>query len=304
MLFSAAFLLMRQAINTIFRNVRAVTASLIYACARVAGSLAVGAVLSGCSVQPWLSPQKKAESIAKAAGFELRKVVSSPFLLTTFQTANPLGNDTLTVYIEGDGAPWISPTIPPEDPTPLKPISLILASLDQRRPILYIARPCQYLNETELAACYYKNWTSGRFSPEVIEAVDNVISGVKTSTGVRLVRLVGFSGGGVVAALIAVRRQDVDNLVTVAAPLDVAAWSAFHQINPLRDSLDPMDFARELSQIRQVHLVGEKDTIVPPAYAKAIQIKMPFARYIIVPGYTHECCWTENWPGFIPKELR
>lgn len=255
-------------------------------------------------MQPWLPPQGKAESIAKAAGFELRKVASAPFLLTTFQTANPLGNDMLTVYIEGDGASWISPTLPPGDPTPLNPVGLILASRDQRHPVLYIARPCQYLNETELASCYYKNWTTGRFSPEVIEAVDNVISGVKISTGIRRVRLVGFSGGGVVAALVAARRQDVDSLVTVAAPLDVAAWSAFHQINPLRDSLNPTDFIRELSQIRQVHLVGEKDMIVPPAYAKAIQVRMPFARYIIVPGYTHVCCWAENWPEFILKELR
>lgn len=303
-LFSAAFLLVLQAMISLSRNACAAAVSSISACARVLGSLAVWAALGGCSVQPWLSPQEKAESIAKAAGFELKKVASSPFLLTTFQTANPLGNDTLTVYIEGDGAPWISPTHPPRDPTPLNPVSLILASRDQRHPILYIARPCQYLNETELASCYYKNWTTGRFSPEAIEAADNVVSAVTASTGVRRVRLVGFSGGGVVAALVAARRQDVDSLVTVAAPLDVAAWSAFHKIDPLRDSLNPMDFIRELSQIRQVHWVGEKDTIVPPAYAKAVQTKMPFAKYIIVPGYTHQCCWIENWPELISKELR
>ena len=295
-------MLIRQAADTPFRNTLA--ASLISACARRIGVLTVATVLGGCSALPWLSPQEKAESIARAAGVELRKVASPPFLLTTFQTANPSGNNTLTVYIEGDGASWVAPTLPPADPTPLNPVSLILASHDQRHPVLYIARPCQYLNETELASCYYKNWTTGRFSPEVIESVDNVVSRVKVSTGTQQVRLVGFSGGGVVAALVAARRQDVESLVTVAAPLDVAAWSAFHRINPLRDSMNPMDFIRELSQIRQVHLVGEKDMIVPPAYAREIQIRMPFAKYIIVPGYTHECCWVENWPEFIPKELR
>jgi len=242
--------------------------------------------------------------IATKAGLELRKEASSQFSLTTFQTAHRLGSDTLTVYIEGDGAPWVSSTHPPRDPSPLNPVSLILASRDERHPILYVARPCQYLDEAGLASCHYKYWTAGRFSPEVVEAVDNVISKVKNSTGTRRVRLIGFSGGGVIAALVAVRRNDMESLVTVAAPLDIEAWSAFHQISPLQGSLNPMDFIKELSQIRQVHLVGEKDVIIPPDYAKAIQARMPFAGFVFVPGYTHNCCWDENWPGLLSKELQ
>ena len=269
-----------------------------------AAFLLLGPLLGGCSTLPWLSPREKALGIATRAGFELRRDASSQFSLTTFQTANRIHSDTLTVYIEGDGAPWFSSTHPPRDPTPLTPLSLILASRDGRHPILYVARPCQYLDEDKLSSCDYKYWTAGRFSPEVIEAVDKVISKVRISTGTKRVRLLGFSGGGVVAALVAARRGDIDSLVTVAAPLDIAAWSAFHQINPLRDSLNPMDFPRQLSQIRQVHLVGEKDTIVPPEYTKAISLKMPFAGYVIVPGYTHECCWDESWPELIPQEFR
>lgn len=266
--------------------------------------LLLGPILGGCSVQPWLSPREKALRIATKAGLELKQVASSKFSLTTFQTANRLHSDTLTVYIEGDGAPWFSSTRPPNDPTPLNPVSLILASRDGRHPMLYVARPCQYLDEDKLASCDYKYWTAGRYSPEVIEAVDEVISKVRISTGTKRVRLLGFSGGGVVAALVAARRGDIDSLVTVAAPLDIAAWSAFHQISPLLDSLNPMDFSRELSRIRQAHLVGEKDTIVPPEYSKAISKKMPLARYVIVANYTHECCWEEYWPELMLKELR
>lgn len=242
--------------------------------------------------------------IAMKAGLELRKEASSQFSLTTFQTGNRLGSDTLTVYIEGDGAPWISSNHPPRDPTPLNPVSLVLASRDGRHPILYMARPCQYLDEAELASCHYDYWTTGRFSPEVVEAVDSVISKVKNATGTRRIRLIGFSGGGVIAALVAARRGDMDSLVTVAAPLDIDGWSASHQISPLQRSLNPMDFIRELSQIRQVHLIGEKDTIVPPAYAKTVQARMPFAGFVFVPGYTHDCCWGENWPGLLPRELQ
>ena len=73
-----------------------------------AAFLLLGSILLGCSVQPWLSPQEKAVAIAANAGFEFRKETAEPFSLTTFQSANQLGNDILTVYIEGDGAPWSS----------------------------------------------------------------------------------------------------------------------------------------------------------------------------------------------------
>lgn len=243
-------------------------------------------------------------SIASKAGLELRKEVFSQFSLTAFQSPNRLGSDTLTVYIEGDGAPWVSSTQPPRDPSPLNPVGLILASRDVRRPMLYIARPCQYLDEAELATCHYKHWTAERFSPGVAETVDNLINRIKVSAGARRVRLIGFSGGGVIAALVALRRNDIDSLVTVAAPLDIDAWSTFHKISPLRGSLNPMDFVSELSQIRQVHLIGEKDTIIPLAYAKALQARMPFAKFVFVPEHTHNCCWDENWPALLSRELQ
>lgn len=258
--------------------------------------------LSSCAIQSWGSPHERATDIATKAGFELKKDRSPAFVLTTFQSANLPGSNTLTVYIEGDGAPWISPTLPPKDPTPLKPLSLILASKDGRYPILYIARPCQYLDETELTACHYKYWTAERFSAEVVEAANRVIDTVKTSTGTHRVRLIGFSGGGVIAALLATRRNDTDSLVTVAAPLDIEAWSAFHQISPLQGSLNPLDSIQALSKIQQLHLVGEKDFIVPPAYARTIEDRMPFAKFVFVPGHTHNCCWDEKWPELLPKE--
>lgn len=240
-------------------------------------------------------------AIGEKAGFLLVKEASSAFSVTTFQSKG-LGGDTLTVYIEGDGAPWASSGRPPIDPTPTNPMSLMLAGEDARRPVLYMGRPCQYLDQVELAGCHYSYWTEGRFSLQVIDAMDEVISRVKVSVGVERVRLVGFSGGGVVAALLATRRSDIDSLVTIAAPLDVVGWSDFHQISPLLDSLNPIDFLDHLSPIRQTHFFGEKDAVVPFAYAKALQSKMTFAEFVFVPGYTHKCCWVENWSELLSKE--
>lgn len=252
-------------------------------------------ILGGCSLQPWQSPQERAEHIAREAGFETRKLVSGEFLLTTHQSADAPAGDILTVYIEGDGAPWIAPHLPPGDPTPINPVGLMLATRDPRRPVVHVARPCQYLDRAGLSSCHYKNWTTARFSPPVIASIDGLVDRAKREHKAARVRLVGFSGGGVIAALVAIRRQDVDSLVTIAAPLDVAAWAAHHRITPLDDSLNPADFMPVLSRIPQVHLVGEKDPVVPTVYVKALQERMPFARFTIIPHYTHECCWAETW---------
>ena len=49
--------------------------------------------------------------------------------------------------------------------------------------------------------------------------------------------------------------------VTIAAPLDHAAWTAQHNVQPLVGSLNPAD-SQELRKIPQVHFLGGKDTIV------------------------------------------
>jgi pimeloyl-ACP methyl ester carboxylesterase len=253
--------------------------------------------LNACALHPWLSPHDRAEIIAREAGFESHKANTGSFLLTTFQSSTSHDSDTLTVYIEGDGAPWGSVNTPPGDPTPPNPVSLILATRDPRRPLVYIARPCQFLDQVKLSACSPKYWTSARFSIEVVAAFDQVVDKTKAAYHATRIRLVGFSGGGVIAALIAARRDDIESLVTVAAPLDVAAWSTFHQITPLNDSLDPMNFIPALSSVKQLHLLGEKDRIVSPTYARNLQARMPFAKFVLTPGYTHDCCWAESWPA-------
>lgn len=240
-------------------------------------------------------------SIGESVGFVRGKEVSSGFSITTFLSTE-INGDTLTVYIEGDGAPWVSSTRPPADPTPTNPVSLMMAGRDVRRPVLYMGRPCQYLDHVELTGCDSRYWTESRFSLQVIDAMDGVVDRAKRYAGARRVRLIGFSGGGVVAALLAARRSDIDSLVTVAAPLDTEGWSDFHQISPLRGSLNPMHYLEPLSHVRQTHFFGEKDSVVPVAYAKALQSRMKFAGFVFVPGYTHSCCWVENWLDLLSKE--
>lgn len=263
-----------------------------------------GLLLAACSTLPWRSPHENADNLARAAKLERHKVSAPPFVLTTYRRSAQAAGGILTVYIEGDGAPWDSATRPPRDPTPLNPVSLRLAIQDKRAPLLYVARPCQYLDESGLAACDPRYWTRARFSPEVIDAVNQAVDEAKTAMRGKQVRLIGFSGGGVLAALLAIRRHDVDSLVTLAAPLDVAVWTAFHEISPLYESLNPVDFASALSRIRQIHFIGGRDKIVPPAYLSTLRDKTPFADYVVVPGQSHDCCWDNTWPALLPKDFQ
>ena len=261
-------------------------------------------LLVGCVHAPWRDPLEQAAATAAQAGFELKKTAAGAFSLTHFLAPGLSGETTLSVYIEGDGAPWTTSTAPPRDPTPTQPMGLFLALREPRRPLLYVARPCQFLGADELKTCHYRHWTSERYAEAAVAAIDALITRSKQVVGARQLRLVGFSGGGVIAALIAARRDDVERLVTVAAPLDTTAWAQLHDLSPLSASLNPADFAAALVGRRQVHLLGEKDSIVPPASVTALRDKLPAAKFVVVEGYDHHCCWQADWPGVLPVEAR
>src|SRR5690606_9834760 len=132
----------------------------------------------------------------------------------------------LRVYLEGDGAAWPSAFRPPRDPTPRRPLVLRLAEQDPAAAVAYLARPCQYLDSDGLAGCSVAYWTDRRYAVEVLEALDQALDQLKARSGARHLRLVGYSGGGVLATLLAQRRDDVSELVTLAAPLAVNEWTA------------------------------------------------------------------------------
>ena len=212
------------------------------------------------------------------------------------------GKDRLTVYIEGDGTAWRSRSRVSADPTPKNPVALRLALRDPRPGLLYLARPCQYLGRERLVRCDPSLWTSARYSQRVVTAMGRAITASKESAGDQLV-LVGYSGGGVIASLLAARRSDVDLLVTVAAPLDLRAWTSHHGVSPLADSLDPA--AREAGGAPPCafHFHGERDAVVPPAIIEAYRRRTEAGgtRFFTVRGFGHHCCWARDWPELLAR---
>lgn len=108
--------------------------------------------------------------------------------------------------------------------------------------------------------------------------------------------LIGYSGGGAIATLLAVQRNDVALLVTIAGNLDTAQHSALHGVSPLSASLNPIDAAPRLGTTRQIHYNGGKDRNIPPLIAQSFIRHLPTntdVRVITIPDATH----TTGWDG-------
>lgn len=210
------------------------------------------------------------------------------------------GAETLTVYLEGDGFAYRDATHPSLDPTPTDPLALRLALADSRsEAVAYLGRPCQYVMPAHGRGCSWPYWTLRRYAPEVVESASRAIDQLKAKAGAKRVLLVGYSGGGALAALLAARRQDVAALVTVAANLDLDYWTHRDGLSPLVGSLDPAQEAGRLGALPQLHFAGGKDRVVGADVTRSYLSHLPagnLARLEVVPDSDHHCCWLEDWP--------
>lgn len=208
----------------------------------------------------------------------------------------------LRAYIEGDGRAWLTRRRASSDPTPHDPSSFALAAADASVAVAYLARPCQFTEGGERRNCYPPFWTSARFSEPVINDMSATLDSVMQASGAHRLELVGFSGGGAVALLVAARRDDIDLVVTVAGNLDHAFWTAHHHVSPLRDSLNPADFAVRLQGVSQIHIVSDDDDVIPPTVARSYLGRMgdqSRVRIVTVHGLEH----TDNWGGILSSVL-
>ena len=256
--------------------------------------------MAGCQgLSLFEDPRSLAHGIAAEHGFQARTLQAGQFtMLSFFRAAAGGGSSPMVVYIGGDGNAWKNRYVLARDPTPRQPQTLELAVQDPARDVVFLARPCQYTLPATARGCHPRYWAYGRYAEEVIESIDLAIDRYKVLVGADAVELVGYSGGGTVAALIAARRSDVVGLTTVASNLDHAAWTAHHELTPLHGSLNPADFARDLEAIPQIHFVGEDDDVVPPRIIKSYIGRMADrsrTRLIVVPDFGHRCCWTLQW---------
>jgi hypothetical protein len=224
-----------------------------------------------------LTPYQKLSHFAVEHSGAVFTAAGTPFSLTGVTSAvrhNPDHGDAsvLTVYIEGDGRAWLTSSIPSQDPSP-RNYMMAQKALEDTQPSVYLARPCQF-QKTEELGCNSALWTSDRFSTGVVASYNQALDQLKRQRGVQHFHLVGYSGGGAVAMALAGQRQDIDQVVTIAGNVDPLAWIELHNLTPLGDVVNPLDFAARLSSLPQRHFVGAKDKVVPPVLAKAFVQKI------------------------------
>jgi pimeloyl-ACP methyl ester carboxylesterase len=115
----------------------------------------------------------------------------------------------------------------------------------------------------------------------------------------RQIVLIGYSGGGTLAWLMAVRLPETVALVTIAANLDTEAWTRLHGYSPLAGSLNPATAPPLSAGVAQRHYAGARDANVPPSVARAFARHHPGASVIEVADFDHVCCWMARWPGLL-----
>lgn len=250
----------------------------------------------------WQGYHDRAVSMAEGHGFIREKVDTGKFTLLTFHKGLDNRENLLVVYIEGDGHAWRRKHVLSSNPTPKNPLGLKLAVRDRQPSVLYITRPCQYVDLGSEQNCTPKYWSSHRYADEIITSINKVINwGMKRAKADSLI-LIGYSGGGTVATLIAARRNDVKWLVTVAANLDHRLWTEMHRVQPLSGSLNAADITQKIEHIPQLHFVGAKDDVVPLQVVESYKnntVNPARMKIAVIPDFDHECCWMESWPELL-----
>ena len=167
-------------------------------------------LLCACATPERLT--SRAASLAKEAGFTTEILISGGFSLWTAGRDLAPANETLNIVIEGDGFAWANFYTPSENPTPLNPVGLRIASQIQA-PVIYLGRPCQYITSP---SCHVRYWTSDRFSDDVIQSYKTLLDIIKQRHDVRSFRVLGYSGGAYIAMRLSLERIDISEVITVA----------------------------------------------------------------------------------------
>lgn len=261
----------------------------------LAAALCFALGLAGCAL-PNLRGSSSIPSALSGSGYTV--IQFHPHQVMWYR-AQPPGHSPalrLRVYLEGDGAPWWRRKIPPTDPTPRASISAALAVLDDFPNVAYLPRPCQWLADVQ--SCPQAWWTGERFGDEVMALSMGSLDWLKRQTGASELELIGHSGGGTLAILLAARRQDISCVITLASPLDTEEWTRAMSVGALRGSHNPMDVSEGLQNVPMWHYFGSQDEIAPQKISSSFLRKWPHANSVVFEGWNHTTPWVSRAHAF------
>lgn len=206
---------------------------------------------------------------------------------------------TLHVYIDGDGSPWLKQHFIASDPTAHSPLILDLMALDDT-PSILLGRPCYY-GKSNIQPCHPRFWTSHRYSLDVVNSMENaLLFWLKKFPNIQNITLIGYSGGGALAILLAPSIKKIIRIITLAANLDIEKWTTLHHYTPLTGSLNPIKAKKIAPNIKQFHIAGEDDNNIPVALIQSFIHQQSTAKLWIIKNQGH-CCWTQHWPSLLHR---
>ncbi len=246
------------------------------------------------------SPAERFNAAAARHGYDQQTVTVGQHALTVHVATGDMVGGVWHVYLDGDGVPWRHGRYRSADPTPATHLTLALMDRD-RAPRLLLHRPC-YARPVMDAACDPALWTDDRYGEVVVSTMNRALDTLVADYRVDGLVLIGYSGGGTLARLLAGRRDDVRGLVTVAANLDHEAWAAHHGYLPLTGSLAVADTPPLEAHVLQLHLAGSDDAVVPAWIVRQGSAHDPHASIEIIEDFDHRCCcWADLWPAVLRR---
>jgi pimeloyl-ACP methyl ester carboxylesterase len=256
-------------------------------------ALVLALSLAACASLP-----ERYDAAARAAGLERRVVPGERFRHVVYQAASPRRGDVLHIYLEGDGSPLLlRRRLPRADPTPRRPLMPRLMALDPG-PAVLLGRPC-YHGLAADPTCDPAFWTAARYSSQVVESLAAAARRLMAEGGHRGAVLLGHSGGGTLALLLARRLAGTRAVVAVAANLDTEAWAAHHRLPLLERSLNPATLPPRPDGVPELIVAGGRDRVVPAALIEAAAARRPNARLRLYQAFDHACCWESVWPELL-----
>ena len=225
-------------------------------------------LLSGC------------HSITVPDSFTYKEIETDTYKLASWQKITDK-KSPIRIYIEGDGYAFNHAGQPTNNPTPRGIFLREIAFNDPNPNVVYLGRSCQYVDDKH---CTQKDWTTGRYSQEIVNSATQAI---KKVSGKQEIILVGYSGGALLSGLIINQNPEmpVKKWITLAGVLNHSKWTENLNLPPLKDSID----LKTLPNIPQLHLIGDKDTTVSYKLTESL---VDSKNLVVIPGATHDKGYT------------
>jgi pimeloyl-ACP methyl ester carboxylesterase len=249
-------------------------------------------LIAGCA-----NNGERIDQLAAQAHLRREVIHVERFKTIAYEQRSSASDRPFFVFLEGDGVPWLRGMTPNVDPTTRDPLALKLLIRSQLAGT-YVSRPCY--QEVTGSGCTPDLWTDGRYSQQVVDVMVGAIEQLIARNHSNQITLVGFSGGGTLAVLVAERIPAVTTVITFAANLDTDAWTAYHDYLALGTSLNPAR-SEHTHSFQELHLIGRLDSVVPIETRSAYFARYPAAKQLFFDAYTHSCCWLEDWAEIRPR---